>query len=224
MPVREQLLRELAGSDDVGVLLVAQMGGVPEEIQLIIQTAQYDADAGGLRERSAYIVRALGVKEHRVSLGVFGSLFFAVEHPILYHHNAPRHEVHFSGTPANPNELVLDIQATYSATFGPWRDLGEDITREKPLFDLVQQREGMLGTMPSPIAEKMVKVFEHHNMTAQLKQVFAGRSSKPDEHGRTERLRLLGIDDSYFIAYSFTVEFMGKQKSAPPAPEQQSGD
>lgn len=214
MPLREQLLRELAGDNDVGVLLVAQMGGVPEEIQLIVQTAQYDEDAGGLRERHAYIIRALGVKEHRASLGVFGSLFFAVEHPILYHHNAARHEIHFSGTPEDPNELVLDIQATYSATFGPWRDLGEDITREKPLFDLVQQGSGVLGTMPSPVAEKMVKVFEHHDMSAQLKQVDEGRSSVPDEHGRSERLRLLGIDDSYFIAYSFTVEEMGKKKSA----------
>ncbi len=209
---RERLLRDLAGENDVGVLLVAQMGGVPEEIQLIVQTAQFDQKAGGLRERTAYIVRALGVKEHRVTLGVFGTLFFAVEHPILYHHNAARHEIRFRGTPDDPNALVLDIQAAYSATFGPWRDLAEDINRDLPLFNLVQQGQGVLGTMPLPVIEPIMKVFQHHKMQARHDEVEPERSDQPDEHGRTERLRLLGIDDSYIIAYDFSVDLMGKPK------------
>ncbi|MEM6529484.1 MAG: hypothetical protein AAF653_14400 [Chloroflexota bacterium] len=209
MPMREQLLRELEGSNDVGVLLVAQMGGVPEEIQLVIQTASYDEKADGLQERTAYVIRALGVKEHRASLGVFGSLFFAVEHPILFHHNSASHEINFAGIPANPNELVLDIQAAYSATFGPWRDLGDDINRNRPLFDLLQQGSGTLGNMPSQAAERIVKVFEHHKMRATITEVKPARSEDPDEHGRTQKLKLLGIDDSYFLAYSFTVDKMG---------------
>jgi hypothetical protein len=210
MPKREQLLHELEGSDDVGVLLVAQMGGVPEEIQLVIQTATYDEKVGGLRERTAYIVRALGVKEHRVTLGVFGTLFFAVDHPILYHHNEARHEVSFKGVPANPNELVLDIQAAYSATFGPWRHLGDDINRAKPLFDLIQQGEGVLGKMPEPAANRIAQVFKHHNMQAKSQELDPRRSEDPDEHGRSQRLKMLGIDDAYFIAYEFMVDLMGK--------------
>jgi hypothetical protein len=144
-------------------------------------------------------------------LGVFGSLFFAVEHPILFHHNSAHHEVNFEGIPANPNELVLDIQAAYSATFGPWRDLADDINRSQPLFNLLQQGSGLLGKMPSQAAERMVKVFEHHNMSASMKEVEPARNDDPDEHGRTQKLKLLGIDDSYFLAYSFMVDEMGAE-------------
>lgn len=212
MPQRDRLLNEMQGERGVGVLLMVQMGGVPEELQLIIQTAEYDPDVEGLRERSAYIVRALGVKEHRASLGVFSTLFFAQEHPILYHHNAPRYTIEFKGIPADPNELVLDIQAAYSATFGPWRDIAEDINREKPLFDLLKSGEGVLGTMPGPAAERMVKVLDHHNFITNLVPADEGRSDAPDEHGRSQKLTLLGIDDSYFIAYSFAVDEMAVNK------------
>jgi hypothetical protein len=212
MPMREQLLRELEGQNDVGVLLVSQMGGVPEEIQLVVQTAQFDEAAGGLRERTAYIIRSLGVKEHRVSLGVFGSLFFAVEHPVLHHHNEARYEIRFDGQPADANALVLDIQAAYSYVFGPWRNLGDDINREKPLFDLVQQGQGLLGTFPKTASERLVKVFKHHNMNATPSEVSPERDPNPNEHGQTQRLKMLGVDDSYLIAYSFSVEQMGKDK------------
>lgn len=212
MPKRAELLQQLAGEHDVGVLLMVQMGGIPEEIQLIVQTATYDEKAGGLREKQAYIIRALGVKEHRTSLGVFSSLFFADEHPILYHHNAALQAVHFSGTPADPNALVLDIQAAYGATFGPWRDLAEDLNREKPLFDLVQAGEGRLGTMPEPAAKRMVKVLEHHQIEAHLEEVEGVRQGEEDSHGYENDLTLLGIDDSYFIAYTFTVDEMRPRK------------
>lgn len=196
----------------MGVLLVAQMGGVPEEIQLIVQTATYDEAAEGLRERTAYIIRALGVREHRATLGVFGNLFFAEDHPILFHHNAARFEIAFSGKPHDPNELVLDIQAAYSATFGPWRDLAEDINREKPLFDLLQSGEGVLGTMPQIAAERMAKVFAHHNMNSNLSVVQEARSDQPKEGGMPQKVSLLGMDDSYFIAYSFMIDEMGTSK------------
>ncbi len=213
MPMREQLLSELEGTNDVGVLLVSQMGGVPEEIQLVVQTAQFDEAAGGLRERTAYIIRGLGVKEHRVSLGVFGSLFFAVEHPVLFHHNEARHEISFEGQPTDPNAFVLDIQAAYSYVFGPWRNIGDDINRSKPLFDLVQQGEGVLGVFPKTAAERLVKVFNHHNMQATTTEVAPERDPNPNEHGQTQRLKMLGVDDSYLIAYSFMVDKMGAGKT-----------
>ncbi|MBE2271032.1 MAG: hypothetical protein IAE80_22535, partial [Anaerolinea sp.] len=132
---RDQLLGELGGEKDYGVLLVAQMGGVPNEIDLIVQTATYDDQAEGLRPRHTYVVRALGVREHRVSMGVFGRLAFHSDHPLLYHHNAPKVAVYFDGKPADVNELVLDISQTYISTFGGWRhlvDQPEDLNRSVP--------------------------------------------------------------------------------------------
>jgi len=211
MPKKQELVNFLTSDNNVGVLLVTQMGGAPEELQLIIQTATYDESIKGLRERQAYIVRALGVKEHRVSLGVFNNLFIAAEHPILHHHNAARHKVNFEGQPDDANALVLDIQATYGAVFGPWRDLAEDLNREKPLFDLLQSGAGTLGIMPEPAANRVLKVFEHHNMTATLEQDEAERAT-PDDDDKASvfetDLKLLALDDSYFVAYSFVVDHM----------------
>jgi hypothetical protein len=207
MPKREQLLEQLQGGDDYGIFLAAQMGGVPNELQLIIQTAKYDEAAGGLRPRGQYVVRALGVREHRMSLGVFGRLFFADEHPILHHHNQPRATIHFEGAPKDVNELVLDIHQGYLSTFGPWRELAADINRSQPLVNLLASGEGILGQMPLPGAEQMRKVLEHHGMTVRLE---TQPLEAEDEHGRSRFAKLLGIDDSYFIALDFTVDEMGK--------------
>lgn len=204
----EKLLSELQGEKDYGVLLAVQMGGVPQELQLMVQTALYDEAAGGLRPRAQYIVRALGVVEHRVSLGMFGRFFMADEHPILFHYNLPRAAIHFEGQPKDVNELVLDIHQAYLSTFGPWREMARDLNREKPLVNLLQSGEGILGTMPKPAAERMVKVLTHHGLAARLDE--HNLHDGEDEHGRSRNMKLLGIDDSYLIALDFSVDEMGK--------------
>lgn len=208
MPRREQLLSELQDANDYGILLMAQMGGVPNEIQLIVQTARYDPAAQGLRERGTYVIRALGVREHRLSLGVFGKLFFARDHPILLHHNTPRVAITFEGQPNRDiHELVLDVHQAYVLTFGPWRELAADINREQPLVNLLASGAGVLGIMPEPAAARMAKVLSHHGLTPHLEpQPF----ETEDEHGRSRLMTLLGIDDSYLVALDFSVEQMGK--------------
>ncbi len=209
--MRDQLMRELEGERDYGVLLVAQMGGVPNEVQLIVETAQYDEAAQGLRPQHDYIIRALGVREHRVNLGVFGRLSFSDDHPLLYHHNTPRVAVHFDGKAENVNELVLDISQAYVSTFGQWRhlvDMAEDINRAMPMVDLLNSGYGLLGTMPKPFAERIGKVLTHHNVGYSLSE--DGTFETEDEHGRSRLAKLLLIDQSYFIALDFSVEKMGK--------------
>jgi hypothetical protein len=205
---RDKLLGELQGEKGYGILLAAQMGGVPQELQLIIQTAQFDEQKQGLRPRGQYVIRALGVAEHRISLGVFGALFFAEEHPVLLHYNAPRAVIHFEGQAKDVNELALDIHQAYLSTFGPWREMARDINHEKPLIDLLLGENGVLGTMPRPGAERMVRVLEHHGMKGRLEE--ASLYDMQDEHGRSRQMKLLGIDDSYLIALDFSVDEMGK--------------
>lgn len=211
MPKREQLLSQLEGERQYGVLLVTQMGGVPNEIQLMVETAEFDEEAQGLRPQGNYIIRALGVREHRITLGVFGSLKFLDEHPLLYHHNTPRVAVHFDGKPKDMNELVLDISQAYVSTFGPWRHLVEmddDLNRTKPLVDLLTAGYGLLGTMPKPLAERMARVLAHHNVNASLAEDTSFETE--DEHGRSKLVKLLLIDHSYVIALDFSVEQLGK--------------
>lgn len=211
MPARDQLLSELGGMTDYGILLLGQIGGVPNEIQLLIETAVYDEAAQGLRPRHTYAVRALGVREQRLSLGVFGRLQFLTEHPLLIHPNSPHVAVHFSGRPAHVEDLVLDISQAYVSTFGPWRHLIEqvdDLNRSAPLVELLESGAGLLGIMPAPLAERMGRVLEHHGMTASLAQE-AGFEAE-DEHGRSRLAQLLLIDQSYVIALGFSVEEVGK--------------
>lgn len=205
---RGQLLEELQGEKNYGIFLAVQMGGVPQELQLIVQTAVFDEQAQGLRPRSQFVIRALGVVEHRVSLGVFGNLFIADEHPVLFHYNLPKAVIQFEGQPDDVNELVLDINQAYLSTFGPWRELAKDINRALPLVDLLKGGSGVLGTMPKPGAERMVRVLAHHGMKATLEESRA--YEEQDEHGRSRNMRLLGIDDSYLIALDFSVDELGK--------------
>jgi hypothetical protein len=211
MPARDQLLSELGGLTDYGILLLGQVGGVPNEIQLLVETAVYDEAAQGLRPRHTYALRALGVREQRLSLGVFGRLQFLSEHPLLIHPNSTRVAVHFSGRPAHVEDLVLDISQAYVSTFGPWRHLIEqvdDLNREAPLVELLRAGAGLLGVMPAPLAERMARVLRHHGLTASLAQE-AGFEAE-DEHGRSRRAQLLLIDQSYVIALDFSVEAVGK--------------
>ncbi|HVU10137.1 MAG TPA: hypothetical protein VHD90_02620 [Phototrophicaceae bacterium] len=212
MEKRDQLIGELQGERDYGVLLVAQMGGVPNEIQLIIETARYDEAAQGLRPQHDYILRALGVREHRINLGVFGRVSFSDDHPLLYHYNTPRVAVHFDGKAKNINELVLDISQAYVSTFGQWRhlvDMADDINRSVPMVDLLNTGYGLLGTMPRPLAERMARVLAHHEVKANLIEETGFETE--DEHGRSKLARLLLLDHSFVIALDFSVEQMGKR-------------
>ncbi len=204
MPKRQQLLNDLAGEQDYGVLLLAQMGGVPNELQLLVQTAEYDAAIEGLRERRRYIIRALGVYEHQLSLGVFGRLALLDEHPLLYAHNTPKTAVFFRGTPSKLYELTLDLSQAHASTFGPWRLLADDLNHAAPLVDLLASGGGLLGEMPRPAAERMARVFEHHGMEARL--IDDPDYAEQDEHGRSRRAQLLLIDEGYVIALGFSVD------------------
>jgi hypothetical protein len=213
MPKREQLFSQLQGEQDYGVLLVAQMGGAPNEVHLIVETARYDQAVEGLRPTGDYVIRALGVREHRVSMGVFGRLALLDDHPLLYHANTPRTAVHFDGKPQDVHELVLDISQAYVSTFGPWRnliDMQDDLNRSKPLVDLLLSGFGLLGTMPKPLAERMARVLAHHHIRATLNEE-AGFETV-DEHGRSRLLKLLLLDQSYVIALDFAVDEMGKRE------------
>ncbi len=211
MPKRAQFFAELGGEQQYGVLLVAQMGGAPNEIQIIAETAEYDPSVEGLRPKSGYIIRVLGVLEHRVSLGVFGTAALAEDHPLLYHHNTPRVAVHFEGKPDDINELVLDISQTYVSTFLEWRhlvEMPEDLNRSIPLVDLLQRGIGLLGVMPKPLAERMARVLKHHGMNASLNEDTSFESV--DDHGRSKLAKVLLLDSSYIISLDFSFETMGK--------------
>lgn len=210
---REQFFDDLSGPS-AAVLLLAQLGGGPGELQCIIETAAYDDEAHGLRPRGAYAVRALGVVEHRLTLGIAQrvALVEGAEHPLLLHHNTPRVAVHFEGHAKDLNELALDISQAYISVFLNWRHLIEqvdDLNRAMPLLSLLQRGYGLLGTMPKPLAERMAKVLAHHGLSASLSEE-AGFTTT-DKAGRSTLAKALVLDESYLLALDFSFDRMGQQ-------------
>ncbi len=216
MPDRNKLLSDIEGLKRYGVLLAVQMGGVPNEIQLIFQTAEFDEAAQGLRPLNNYVIRALGVREHKVTVGLFGRLSFMNDHPLLIHHNTPRVAVMFDGAPQNVNEMALDLQQAYVSTFTVWRhlaEMGSDLNTTIPLTELLAKDDGegskMLGVMPKPLADRIEKVLAHHGLTYHSAQ--DPDWTDQDEHGRSQLSQLLLIDQSYVVALDFSVEQIGKK-------------
>lgn len=215
MPHRTEFLQELAKETTYGVLLLAQMGGVPNEIQLMVETAEYDPAVEGLRPKQGYIIRALGVREQQVQLGIFSELAFVNEHPLLLHHNTARTAVHFVGKPTNVSELILDIFQVYVSAFQNWRNLTQmpdDLNVSMPLVDLLAQGYGLLGIMPKPFAERIGRVLEHHGVKATLSP--EGNYEEMDDHGRSKAAQALIIDQGYVVALDFSVERVGKVSKA----------
>ncbi len=209
MPKRQQLLDDLSGEKSYGVFLMVQMDGVPETLQMVITTTELDEQRGGLRDKRSYVIRAIGVQEHRVSVGLFGNLrFMDTGHPLLYQYNETPAGLFFRGRPDDSNALLVDFMQAYTSTFGPWRQIPTYLNVSRPLLDLLNSGGDLVGEMPKPLAEKLASAFERHGLETKIIEGAAPEES--DEHGRTQHMKALIIDDSYIVAMDFTVEFLGK--------------
>lgn len=208
MSKQEQLFSEMAAENAVGVLLMVQMDAVPETVQIVVATTVYDEQAGGLRDQSRYVIRAIGVQEHQVSVGIFHKLQILDDHPLIYQHNTTPVGLFFRGTPDDVNALMVDLLQAYASTFGPWRQIPQYLNTSRPLLTLLSSGGDLLGEMPGPLADNLVKALEQHGLET---KIVAGQSPlEADEHGRTQLMKALILDDSYFVAMDFVVEQLGK--------------
>lgn len=200
MPRRDQFLADLAGDDDYGVLLLAQMDGVPDTLQCVVATTRHDATAGGLIDKHRYVIRAVGVQEHRLSVGMFKSARLLDDHPLLYEYNRPPAALFFRGQPDDAHALVVDLFQGYASTFGPWRQLPTYLNVTKPLTDLVQGGGDLVGQMPKPLAEQLAKAFERHGTETKITE------DKPPQPPQ----KLLLLDESYIVATTFSIDLLGQ--------------
>lgn len=207
MDKKDQLIANFSQENAVGFLLMCQMDGVPETLQLVVAATEFDEKAGGLRERGTYVIRALGVIEHRVSVGQFASLRFTEDHPLLYRYNDAPSALFFRGTPDDVNALLVDMLQAYASTFGPWRQIPEYLNQSKPLYTLLTSGGDMLGEMPKKLGDALVKTLEAHQLETKL---IVDEALDKDEHERSQHRKALLIDDSYIIALDFSVDILGK--------------
>lgn len=207
MPRSAQLFEDMNGSDRYGVLLMAQLDAVPETIQLVIATTEEDEASGGLRDRSKYVIRAIGVAEHRLSLGLFRQISLRESHPLLHQYNTAPVGLFFRGQPDNTNALFADVLQAYAGTFGPWRQPPQYLNTSQPLLALLNSGGDLLGQMPQPLADALAPQLEAHGL--ETRALTEGMVDE-DEHGRSRHRKVLLMDDAYIVAFDFTVELLGK--------------
>ncbi|MBC8171046.1 MAG: hypothetical protein H7X77_05225 [Anaerolineae bacterium] len=78
----------------------------------------------------------------------------------------------------------------------------------KPLLSLLGSGGDLLGEMPQPLGERLIKVLEQHELEHKI--VEGVSPQKLDEHNRSQMMKALIIDDSYIVALDFNVEVLGK--------------
>ena len=204
-PVLTKILEELKPEHNLGVLLAAQMGGTPQEIQLILETTEYDEEKEALKPTGQYIIRAVGVLEQKLSLGLFNNLVLSTDSPILYRHNENIVQVYFKGQAQNIDALMLDLYQLYGQTYGQYRSMADEVNRSRPLGSLLSQEYGLLGEMPLPFAEKVKPLLARYNLEASY--------IESEDHRPPFKFQLLVMDDSYIIAQMFSSDPMGKPKA-----------
>lgn len=207
MPRRDHLFQELEGDDRFGVLLLAQLDAVPETLQFIVTTTRLDPVTGGFRDVGQYIVRAIGVAEHRLTLGLFTQAAIKENHPLLYQYNTTPVGLFFRGQPDDVNAVFSDVMQAYASTFGPWRQPPTYLNTAKPLFSLLSSGGDLVGQMPTPLAENIAKALETHGLET---RAMAEPTPEEDEHGRSRLRKVLLLDESYIVAFDFTIEIFGK--------------
>lgn len=212
MPKRDKLFQDMAQDDSQAVLLVAQVGGMPGEIQLILETATLDDAADQLRPLNNYIIRVLGAAEHHVvDLGTtVDRVALLDDHPLLYQYNARPVALFFRGQPQNVDELIIDISQAHASTFGPWRNFPQYINLAQPLFTLLGAGGGLLGQMPQPLADRLIPVLEKHGLEH---NAMAGKTDQEQHDNpvlQQQKAKVLLIGRSYFIANMFSFEEMGR--------------
>jgi hypothetical protein len=212
MPKRENLFADMQGDDRQAALLVSQVGGMPNELQLVLETAEYDAEADGLRPLHNYIVRILGVIEHRiVNLGTtVGRVELLDDHPLLYQYNQTPVALFVRGQVQDVNAVVLDVIQAHSEVFGFWRRFPEYMNVEKPLFTLFSEGGGLLGQMPKPLADKLVLVMEKHGLETKIVEGENPSDKNSNPMLQEQKVQCLFVGSSYFISYAFSIDELGK--------------
>jgi hypothetical protein len=210
MPKRDQFFADLAGENRQAALLIAQVGGVPGEIQLVVQVADYLEEKGGLRPIRTYIIRVLGALEHRVSnLGTTSHRVLLLEdHPLLHVYTQRATALFFRGRPQNADALVLDIAQAHASLFQGWRHFPDYLNVEQPLASLLTSGGGLLGQMPESLAVQLQQVLVRHGLEVRL--LHDKPHAQPQGPMKDQALNVLLVGESYFISYAFSFEEVGK--------------
>jgi hypothetical protein len=212
-PHLSALIDTLQADDHYGIVLLAQLGGTPQEIQLILQSTinESTGEQEQLRVTGQYILRAIGVREHRIELGLFKTLAYSAAHPILDPYNTPLGQLYFRGQldPARLDALLIDFNQLYLQTYSaydPFRRMADEVNRTLALGRLLSSGGGLLATCPQPFAEKLGRLLDRYGLETRFIR------TEDDQRPPIPQF-LLALDEAYLIASLFSLEEMKGKKA-----------
>lgn len=212
MPKREQFFQDIAGENRHVALLMAQVGAMPTEIQLLLEVADYLDEKKGLKSVRTYLVRVLGAEEHRImSFGMTAhTVQLTTDHPLLYEYNAPPCGFFFRGQPTDAHALTLDIAQAHATLFQGWRQFPEYLNVSQPLVTLLKSGGGLLGQMPLPLANALDPVLQAYGLETKIMQ--GQHANDHDSPIKDQQMTALILGDSYFLSYAYSFEeFVGRK-------------
>jgi len=192
----DQLFAEMQAEDSVGLLLAAQLHNTPGEMNIVVQSTLLDHSIGRLRPQNQYIIHLTNLAEHKLTLGLFDEIAFVESHPLLIHHNAPRFNVFIGNAAESPEAVLQEIEDAHEAILKSWRDMARDFNTMAAPDVILRTGYGFLGKMPEPLAQAVAQILTRHNVQHNL---------IADETPITP-MKLLAIDQSYFVAAAFEIE------------------
>jgi hypothetical protein len=195
-PLFGQLFAEMQAEDAVGLLLAAQLTETPNDLQIVVRTTLFDKAVGGLRDQNQYLIKTVGLAEHQISLGLFDQIAFEDDHPLLYHYNTRRVRVFIGSRPTSPDAVIREIESAHTEVYDTWRELLMDLNKLSPPEQVFNAGFGLLGEMSQPFATAVAQVLAHHGV----------KYNVVAEDTPEVKMKLLSIDESYFVAADFTIE------------------
>ncbi len=195
-----ELVQALEDDHQIGIFLAVQMGATPQELQLVIQSADYNEETHEVTAKQGYVLRCIGVQEHRLSVGMFNRLVVVEDHPMLWNHNERYKQIYFSGESDDVDGFMLELNQLYGQHYGMMRNLADNINRMAPLGTLLERGSGLLGEMPISMAEKVGALLERYGYEVNLLDT--------EQKDPPIQFKLLVIDDSYFIAQMYSADYI----------------
>ncbi len=119
-------------------------------------------DAPNATSRLRFEIACTGVREMALTEWVVDSLAFLTEHPLLLEYNSPHEYLHFSSTPACPEEVIGRMYLAHQQVVGDWWPLSRVLNPSVgqaglTLPTLLRAGRGMLAHGPSPVISALAE-------------------------------------------------------------------
>ncbi len=202
-PAFAQMMQEMQAESAVGLSLAAQLGSTPSELSLVLRTTLLDNSVGALRPVGYYLIKMISLTEHKMALGMFNHMAYVDDHPLLYHHNAPSYRIFVTNPAADPDAVLDQIEAAHTETFAQWRTLDQDLNKRSDPHAVLSSGMGLLMETPKPFADAVKRVLAANNIGVSLIE------GEP----KIGHFMLFALDNSYFVARSFSIEAVTDQVS-----------